>query len=83
MVSAGFDKDGEKQARLPRNIEEFEIAVKQMVTSVAIWKGTYWNEFGEGTAIEPSLPAEQTNSGRAKIDDSPETQADAHAYTKF
>ena len=54
-VSPGFwfDSNGEAP-RLPRNLTEFRSAVSRMVAADAVWKlVTTWNEWGEGTAVEP------------------------------
>lgn len=67
MVSPGFWKDGEA-IRLPRNPDAFEQSVKSMVASPAQWKLTEtWNEWGEGTAVEPGTEVEQTTTGTAVI----------------
>lgn len=52
-VSPGFWKEGEA-ARLPRNLTEFKAAVTQMTRTNVPWKiVTTWNEWGEGSAVEP------------------------------
>ena len=52
-VSPGFWLDGQAE-RLARNAADFENAVKSMVNSNATWKLTQtWNEWGEGTSVEP------------------------------
>ncbi len=67
MVSPGFWKDGEA-IRLPRDPDAFEHGVQAMVASPAEWKLTEtWNEWGEGTAVEPGTEVEQTTSGAAVI----------------
>ena len=52
-VSPGFWLDGQT-VRLIRDSAAFENAVKSMVSSSARWKLTEtWNEWGEGTSVEP------------------------------
>lgn len=54
FVSPGFWLDDGSAERLPRNPADFENAVKQMVNSSAKWKLIEtWNEWGEGTSVEP------------------------------
>ncbi|MBE2239474.1 MAG: metallophosphoesterase [Caldilineaceae bacterium] len=57
-VSPGFWLDTANTApKLPRNPAEFRAAVEAMVASNATWKLiTTWNEWGEGTAVEPGDP---------------------------
>lgn len=53
-VSPGFWKVGE-QPRLPRDPAVFEANVQKMAASGAAWQLiTTWNEWGEGTAVEPA-----------------------------
>jgi hypothetical protein len=63
MVSPGFWLDG-NAARLPRSVSEFETGVKDMVASGARWKLTEtWNEWGEGTSVEPGEQVMTNSSG--------------------
>ena len=40
--------------RLPRNAASFQTVVRQMVAANTTWKLIEtWNEWGEGTAVEP------------------------------
>jgi len=67
-VSPGFWKDGEV-VRLPRNLTEFRSAVSAMVASSATWKLTEtWNEWGEGSSVEPGDQVIQTTTGNATLD---------------
>jgi hypothetical protein len=53
-VSPGFWKVGE-QPRLARDPDRFEADVQRMVVSGAEWQlVTTWNEWGEGTGVEPT-----------------------------
>ena len=54
-VSPGFWYDsGGEAPRLGRDLAEFRTAVTQMVASNAAWKlVTTWNDWGDGTAVEP------------------------------
>jgi hypothetical protein len=53
-VSPGFWKVGE-QPRLGRDPATFEANVKRMASSGAVWQLiTTWNEWGEGTSVEPA-----------------------------
>lgn len=67
FVSPGFWLNGAAE-RLTRDAAAFETAVKSMVASDATWKLTEtWNEWGEGTGVEPADEVTQTVSGKAKI----------------
>ncbi len=62
-ISPGFWKKGEGP-RLVRDLARFSADVDRMVASGADWQLiTTWNEWGEGTQIEPSLEL-----GQAEID---------------
>lgn len=62
-VSPGFWKAGEP-ARLERDLSRFRADLRRMMRSRATWKlVTTWNEWGEGTAVEPA-----TEFGRAYIE---------------
>lgn len=67
MVSPGFWlDDGSSTERLPRDPAAFEDGVKKMVASSAKWKLVEtWNEWGEGTSVEPGIQV-QYNSGTGK-----------------
>jgi hypothetical protein len=53
-ISPGFWKTGE-EPRLARDPARFELDVRRMVDSGAAWQlVTTWNEWGEGSAVEPS-----------------------------
>lgn len=68
FVSPGFWKDGDP-VRLKRDLSEFRNEVSQMVESDATWKLIEtWNEWGEGTSVEPGDQVIQTRSGDAKLD---------------
>ena len=67
-VSPGFWLDG-NAPRLPRDLAAFKSAVSSMVSSSAVWKLTEtWNEWGEGTSVEPADQVIQTTSGTATLD---------------
>lgn len=54
-VSPGFFKAGEAAPRLPRNIARFRDDVRKMNESQDPWQlVTTFNEWGEGTAVEPA-----------------------------
>jgi Glycosyl hydrolase family 99 len=54
-VSPGFFKFDEVVPRLPRNLERFQADLRRQVASGARWQlVTSFNEWGEGTAVEPS-----------------------------
>ncbi len=66
-VSPGFWLDG-TAARLVRDPASFESGVKQMVAANVPWKITEtWNEWGEGSGVEPADAVNQVNSGTATI----------------
>jgi hypothetical protein len=54
-VSPGFFKFDEPVPRLPRDLRRFDADLRRQVTSGARWQlVTSFNEWGEGTAVEPS-----------------------------
>lgn len=54
-VSPGFYKAGEAEPRLARDIVMFDADVRRMVASHEPWNlVTTFNEWGEGTAVEPA-----------------------------
>jgi Glycosyl hydrolase family 99 len=62
-VSPGFFKFDEPVSRLARDLERFQTDLRRQVASGARWQlVTSFNEWGEGTAVEPSLQW-QTSSG--------------------
>lgn len=68
FVSPGFWLDG-NAVRLSRDINAFKTAVDGMVSSTAIWRLTEtWNEWGEGSSVEPGEQVAQTKSGSAVKD---------------
>ncbi len=71
FVSPGFYlDDGVSAERLSRNPVEFENAVKAMVSSSVDWKLVEtWNEWGEGTSVEPGDAVKfNPQSGRDELD---------------
>ena len=68
LVSPGFWRDG-GAVRLPRDLAAFRDAVSAMVVAPVTWKLVEtWNEWGEGTAVEPGDQVIQTRNGSARID---------------
>jgi hypothetical protein len=65
FVSPGFWlDDGHSAPRLPRNLSEFESAVIQMESADVTWKLVEtWNEWGEGTSVEPGQEVITHSSG--------------------
>ena len=54
-ISPGFWRYDEASPRLARNLGAFQAAVANMVASGASWQlVTTWNEFGEGSPVEPT-----------------------------
>ena len=54
-VSPGFWHRGEQRPRLARSVRRFARSVRRMVASRAPWQlVTTFNEWGEGTAVEPA-----------------------------
>ena len=54
-VAPGFFKFDEATPRLDRNLSAFKSALAQQVASGAQWQlVTSWNEWGEGTGVEPT-----------------------------
>ncbi len=67
-VSPGFWLD-QNAVRLSRDLTAFKSAVSAMVSSTATWKLTAtWNEWGEGSSVEPGDQVTQTTSGTATLD---------------
>lgn len=69
-VSPGFWKNGEA-VRLGRDLASFRSAVSAMVAANATWKLTQtWNEWGEGSSVEPGEEVLQVSSGTATVNPS-------------
>ncbi len=52
-ISPGFYKAGEPQPRLPRNLQQWDAEIQDMIASNANFELiTTFNEWGEGTAVE-------------------------------
>lgn len=67
-VSPGFWLDNDP-VRLPRDTIAFTTAVQSLVASTVPWKLIEtWNEWGEGTSVEPGVQVIQTTSGQATLD---------------
>ena len=67
FISPGFWKDGDP-VRLPRSLTEFVTAATAMVSAKTQWKLVEtWNEWGEGTSVEPGIQVEQTTVGAAVV----------------
>jgi hypothetical protein len=68
-ISPGFWRSGDP-VRLGRDATAFQSAVSAMVASSARWKLiTTWNEWGEGTAVEPGEQVIQANGAtKATLD---------------
>ena len=67
FVSPGFWKEGES-VRLPRDTSAFEAAVETLVNTDTEWKLVEtWNEWGEGTSVEPGIQVQQTINGEAVV----------------
>ncbi len=61
FISPGFWLDGNPE-RLPRSLTEFDTAAKNMVSASVAWKLIEtWNEWGEGTSVEPGVQAITVN----------------------
>jgi Glycosyl hydrolase family 99 len=55
-VSPGFHKFNEVVPRLPRDLRRFKADLRRQVSSGARWQLiTTFNEWGEGTSVEPSI----------------------------
>jgi Glycosyl hydrolase family 99 len=66
FVSPGFWKDAAGETvRLRRNLTAFKSAVRRMVAARTTWNLVEtWNEWGEGTAVEPGVQTKINASGR-------------------
>ncbi len=68
FISPGFWKVGESPI-LERNLDVFKAAISLMVNNSTTWKLIKtWNEWHEGTTIEPGDQVIQTFSGNAVLD---------------
>src|SRR4029077_19548860 len=68
-ISPGFFKAGESSPRLPRDLTAWNAAVCQMVASGTQWQlVTTFNEFGEGTAVEPATEWQSASGYGAYLD---------------
>jgi hypothetical protein len=68
MVSPGFWRDG-GVVRLPRDLTAFRNAVSTMVDAPVTWKLVEtWNEWGEGTAVEPGDQVIQARKDSTNLD---------------
>ncbi len=69
FVSPGFWLDDGSLPRLPRDLTAFSAAVQSLVFSNVTWKLLEtWNEWGEGTAVEPGQQVILDTAGREVID---------------
>jgi hypothetical protein len=67
FISPGFWKAGDP-VRLARDLIEFDAAAEAMASANTQWKLVEtWNEWGEGTAIEPGIQVQQMTSGAASV----------------
>ena len=67
FISPGFWKDGNSPL-LARSTTDFENAAIAMVAATTQWKLVEtWNEWGEGTSVEPGIQVQQTKSGAATV----------------
>lgn len=66
LVSPGFWLDGQN-VRLERDLPAFRAALSRLVAADVTWKLIQtWNEWGEGTSVEPGEEVRQTTSGKAR-----------------
>jgi hypothetical protein len=68
-VSPGFFKFSEKDPRLPRNLARFKADLKRQVASGARWQLlTTFNEWGEGSSVEPATQWKSGSSAGIYLD---------------
>lgn len=68
FVSPAFWLEG-NAPRLVRDLTAFKTGVTAMVQSNTLWKLTEtWNEWGEGSSVEPGDPVRQVQTGTATFD---------------
>ncbi len=81
VVSPGFWlDDGSESPRLQRSLSEFRSAVTDMVAADAMWKiVTTWNEWGEGTSVEPGEQV-RFNADTGKDEPDPDAPPFNNAY---
>jgi hypothetical protein len=69
FVSPGFWKDDGSAVRLGRNLSEFQTAVSSMVNASVTWKLVQtWNEWGEGSSVEPGQQTMIDSTGKEVLD---------------
>ena len=70
FVSPGFWKDAAGETvRLPRDLTAFTSAVRDMVAAGTTWNLVEtWNEWGEGSSVEPGQQTLIDGSGRESLD---------------
>ncbi len=70
FVSPGFWKDAPGETvRLPRDLTAFSSAVTEMVNAAVTWKLVEtWNEWGEGSSVEPGQQTRIDATGREVLD---------------
>jgi len=68
-VSPGFWLDDGSVPRLARDLNSFDAAVAKMVADNVTWKLVEtWNEWGEGTSVEPGHQVRTNSQGAEEID---------------
>ena len=68
-VSPGFFKFNEPTPRLPRDLPQFQADLHRQVASGARWQlVTSFNEWGEGTAVEPGRQWQSTSGNGTYLD---------------
>lgn len=81
-VSPGFNKYTESSPRLARDVSRFEQNLTSQVLSSAQWQLiTSWNEWGEGTAVEPALEWESASGFGAYLDAMRAVYVDGQRFT--
>ncbi len=82
FVSPGFWKDAPGETvRLPRDLAAFSVAVAAMVKAPTTWKLVEtWNEWGEGSSVEPGQQTMIDATGREVLD--PDGAPFGNAYVR-
>jgi hypothetical protein len=69
VVSPGFWRYDEATPRLARDLSRFQVDLtKQATSGAAWWLITTWNEWGEGTAVEPAAEWPSPSGWGAYVD---------------
>jgi hypothetical protein len=65
-------------------VESFKTAIQNMVSANTAWKLVEtWNEWGEGTGVEPAQKVNQVTTGTASLDTNEPSATNSNAYVSL